>query len=130
MLEQMLGSIQSYVINFWNVKYYSRKVSQELTVPSVYFITPRSFDLPYTKESFENSYTIPINVFHNTTVEAVVKGEEIAQSIRKNGNKIPLLNYDGTETGEHLLVDRVEVREIEDGTALLTIAWKMSFNFN
>lgn len=129
MLDQMLGSIKAYFYKLWNVGVYDKELPEEVKVPSMYFPQPNILPTPHTKESYRNNYTMNVQMLAQDSKEAVEKAEMIAQSIRQNNFKIPILNEDGSETGGHLIFESVEVMKMEEMIAQVMLEWYYDFPY-
>lgn len=129
MLEQLLGSIQSHCHKTWPVRIYSQKVPAEIALPSMYFAPPTTNDADFSKDRFSTLYTLRVLCRATSDKVAITKAEEVANSIRKNGYAIPILNEDGTETGELLRFTRISSNIIADLTAQITMIFEVQTKY-
>lgn len=125
LLEQIIGSIQAYFCQVWPVTLYTDKVPTELEIPSLYIPVPSANDADFSKDAYSNLYTQKVNLYAATDSAALLKAEEIAQSIRKKKYIIPIQNEDGSEAGVLLRFSRINTNIIADYTAQVTMTFSV-----
>ncbi len=125
MLEQLLGSVQAHCYKQWSVKLYTEKIPNNIEIPSMYFPPPSTNDDDFSKDAFSKLYTQRVLCRMSSDTAALLKAEEIADSIRKNGHCVPILNEDGTETGKTLQFSRISANIIADYTAQITMIFEV-----
>lgn len=125
MLEQLLGSVQAHCYKQWAVKLYTEKIPANIEIPSMYFPPPSTNDDDFSKDAFSKLYTQRVLCRMHSDTAALLKAEEIADSIRKNDYSVPVLNEDGTETGKTLHFSRISASIIADYTAQITMIFEV-----
>lgn len=128
-IEQLVGSIKGYFYKKWNVSVFEETVPKEIPIPCMFFPSPQIVSNFDTKMSYSNTYLMNVKIFHQTTRQAILKAEEIAQSIREQKYTIPILNEDGTETNQEIFFDRVETFEVDDNVAQIGLTWIHKYDF-
>lgn len=128
-IDQMLGSIKGYFYKQWNVVCLTKQIPIEVPIPSMFFPSSNTIANPDTKLNYENTYSLNVKLFHQSSAEALIQAENIAQSIRKHRESIPLLNPDGTETSNSIIFERIETEIIDTGVAQISLQWNYKFNY-
>ncbi len=123
-----VGAIMNYFYNLFPVKVYTKEVPENFVVPSLYFPTPFTFDGNDTTSTFMKTYNLVVKLFHVDAQQANYEAERIADAVRKKRMIIPLIEQDGTPTGDYLRISRVETR-IVDGTAHITVNWDSRYHY-
>ncbi len=124
-----VGAIMNYFYKLFPVKIYTKKVPEKFVVPSLYFPTPFSFDGNDTVSTFLKTYNLVVKLFHVDAQQADYEAEQIADAVRRKRMLIPLIEQDGTPTGEYLRISRIETR-IVDGTAHITVNWDSRYHYD
>lgn len=105
------------------VKIYELEVPQNFEVPSIYFPPPRVFDGNDTNQTYVKTYSLSVKLFHRDSKQAYKEAETISDAINSNRNIVPLLDPDGSKTGDYLRISRVEVRIADSGVATIALTW-------
>lgn len=130
MLQQFVGSIKKYFYDRNQVSIYDKELPETINIPSMYFPQPNVLPLPYTKGSYQNTYTMNVQIIEKDTPTAMTVAEEIAQTIRENKYQIPLVNEDGTESGKYITFSTVACERMEEGIVQVRLEWEKEFNYN
>lgn len=128
-MNQEVGSIMSHFYSLFPVKIYTKEVPEKFEVPSLYFPEPFSFDGNDTTSTFMKTYNLVVKLFHTDTQLANSEAERVADTVRRKRMLIPLVEQDGTPTGEYLRISRIDTR-IVDGTASITINWDSRYHYD
>jgi hypothetical protein len=91
---------------------------------------PRTLDNLFTKQGYEVTYLLSVKVFNKSSAEALFRAEQIANSLRKNKRSIPLLNEDGSFTGNTILLEKVECDIVDDKVAAIHLQWNSYYPYN
>ena len=118
-----VASIRTAFHRLFPVTLYEEEVPEDLQVPSMYFPPAFSFDGPDTLSTFTKTYSLSVKLFHNSTQQAHAEAERIADAIRARRLLVPLLNPEGTHTGEYVRFNRIESRQGSSGMALIVLTW-------
>ncbi len=124
-----VGSIMAFFYNLFPVKVYTKEVPENFVVPSLYFPTPFSFDGNDTNQTFLKTYSLPVKLFHKDAQQADTEAERIADTVRRKRMLIPLINPDGSATGEYIRITRIETR-ITDGVASIVVNWDSRYHYD
>ncbi|WP_252503276.1 DUF6838 family protein [Sporosarcina sp. Marseille-Q4943] len=124
-----VGSIMGYFYGLFPVKVYTEKVPENFAVPSMYFPEPFSFDGNDTNSTFLKTYSLGVKLFHQTSQRAHAEAERIADAVRMKRSIIPLINQDGTLTGDYVRIRRIETRIIDDGVAVIQLTWDSRYHY-
>lgn len=130
MLQQFVGSIKKYFYDRNQVSIYDKELPETINIPSMYFPQPNVLPLPYTKGSYQNTYTMNVQIIEKDTPTAMTVAEEIAQTIRENKYQIPLVNEDGTASGKYITFSTVACERMEEGIVQVRLEWEEEFNYN
>ena len=130
MLQQFVGSIKKYFYDRNQVSIYDKELPETINIPSMYFPQPNVLPLPYTKGSYQNTYTMNVQIIEKDTPTAMAIAEEIAQTIRENKYQIPLVNEDGTASGKYITFSTVACERMEEGIVQVRLEWEKEFNYN
>lgn len=125
-----IGSIMAYLYNLFPVKIYDLKLPQDFQVPSLYFPQPTANSGNDTNQTYLRSYTLNIKLFHHDTNQAYYKAEEIADKIMINREIIPMVNEEGSETGDFIRFNRIETRVGDNGVAMLILNWDSRYFYH
>lgn len=118
-----------FFYNLFPMMVYTKEVPENFAVPSMYFLTPFSFDGNDTTSTFMKTYSLPVKLFHKDAQQAFAEAERIADTVRRKRMLIPLINPDGSGTGEYIRITRIETR-ITDGVALITVNWDSRYHYD
>lgn len=130
MLQQFVGSIKKYFYDRNQVSIYDKELPETINIPSMYFPQPNILPLPYTKGSYQNTYTMNVQIIEKDTPTAMTVAEEIAQTIKENKYQIPLVNEDGTASGKYITFSMVACERMEEGIVQVRLEWEEEFNYN
>lgn len=130
MLQQFVGSIKKYFYDRNQVSIYDKELPETINIPSMYFPQPNVLPLPYTKGSYQNTYTMNVQIIEKDTPTAMTIAEEIAQTIRENKYQIPLVDEDGTASEKYITFSMVACERMEEGIVQVRLEWEKEFNYN
>jgi len=129
MYEQLLGSIKGFMYKQTGLDIYDAELPEQIKVPSIFIPHPQVIPQYHSKDSYRNIYSLTIKVFHESAENSSTVADDIAQAIRDNKFKIPVLEQNGTETSNTIVFDRVETNNLEDHMTILVLEWVYDFNF-
>ena len=118
----------AFFYNLFPVKVYTKEVPENFEVPSMYFPEPFSFGGNDTNMTFDKTYSLPVKLFHKDGQQAYAEAESIADTVQKKRSVIPLLNSDGTATGQYIRLGRIETR-VTDGVASIVVNWNSKYHY-
>lgn len=129
--EQELKSIMRFFHERFSVaELHTGRLKQGFKEPCLYFPYPFSFDSPDTLSTFMVSYSMQVKLFHHSDEEANQKAEKIADDIRRQRNLIPLYSKVGNFAGAFVRINRVEVRETDNGVCGITLTWDSRYHYD
>lgn len=73
------------------------------------------------------TYSLNVKLFHKDSQQAHDEAEKIAEAVRERRSTIPLVDTEGTETGESLRINRIESRISDKGVAVLVVQWNSRY---
>ncbi|MCM3452737.1 phage portal protein [Heyndrickxia oleronia] len=121
-MNQEVGSIMGYFYQIFPCKIYTKEVPTNIETPSMYFPTANDFDGSDTTTTFKTTYSLSVKLFHKDAVQAKDAAELISNTVRRKRYLIPLLNADGSVTGDYIRINRIETR-VTDGVANIIVTW-------
>lgn len=124
-----VGSVMNYFHKIFPVKIYTKEVPENFAVPSMYFPTPFSFDGNDTNQTFMKTYSLSVKLFHKDAQLAFKEAERIADTIRGKRMLVPLINADGSPTGQFIRITKIEER-IASGVASIVVVWDSRYHFS
>lgn len=119
----------SYFYQQFPCKIYTKQVPENFVVPSMYFPAPLVFDSDDTNMTFMKTYSLPVKLFHQDEQQAYSEAERIAETVARKRNLIPLINQDGTPTGQFIRMNRIDVR-VTDNVASLVVNWDSRYHYD
>jgi hypothetical protein len=122
-LNPEVGSIRASFHKLFPVPIYETEVPEKLAVPSMYVPPPFSFDGADTVSTFLKTYSLSVKLFHQDSQQAYAEAERIADAVRARRMLVPLLNPDGSDTGDYVRIKRIDTRESGSGVALIVLTW-------
>lgn len=128
-MEQVYESIIAHFYSYWNVLVYREEIQDEPQIPSMFFPVPETLDMPHTKQQFRNMVTLNIKVFHSTTNQAVSKANELANTVRRQKNRIAINDIDGNDTGLTIQAESISVTPIADKVAQIGLVFYQDENY-
>lgn len=125
-----VGSIMAYFYSIFPCKVYQKEVPTNIVTPSLYFPTTSDFDSNDTLSTFKKTYTLSVKLFHKNSITAKEAADIIADTVRRKRNIIPLLNADGTATGDYIRVSRIESRIGDSAVASIILTWDSHYYYD
>lgn len=133
-MPDVFKSIVSFIMNKVGYKANSiclfENVKDGYAYPAFYFPTPIETigkeTLNYTHSESSQMF---LQIFHNTTSNAMELANKTKEVILKNAGFIPILNYDGSETGDRVKVYVKKIQKIDEGIAQVTLNWTCHANY-
>ena len=125
-----VGSIMAYFYQIFPYKVYQKEVPSNIVTPSLYFPTTNDFDSNDTLSTFKKTYTLSVKLFHKDSVKAKEEADRIADSVRRKRNIIPLLNADGSQTGDYIRISRIESRIGDSAVASIILTWDSHYYYD
>ena len=124
-----VGSIMGYFYKVFPVKVYDAQIPESFEKPSLYFPTPHVFDGNDTNTTYMKTYSLSVKLFHHDSKQAHSEAERIADAIRAERSVIPLLNDDGSPTGDYVRFTRIETRVSDEGVAIILLNWDSRYYY-
>jgi len=128
-LNPEIGSIMGFFHKLFPVKMYELEVPTDFEKPSLYFPPPHVFDGNDTNQTYMKTYNLLVKLFHHDSKQAYKEAEGISDAINSNRNVIPLLNEDGSKTGDFVRFSRIEVRIADSGVATIVLTWDSRYYY-
>lgn len=123
-LEQEVASIAAFVIqNADNPNPYYYSIPEQFSFPAVYFPRPEILTRGETFRTYAAEYAWYINVLCKTTEEAHDRALAVLTAIKRARNRLPLLEQDGSISGETLRLADPSIKAIDEGVVQLTVEW-------
>lgn len=105
--------------------WYDDVMPESFRVPCVYFPPAHASPGGSAFNSYEARVTIYAKVFAGTRRQAGEIAEAISAGIMEKRQRIPLLNPDGTESGETFKVEPPDTSIIDDGVAQVVLTYSL-----
>lgn len=126
-LNDEVGSIMNFFYRVFPVQIYDREIPIQIKTPSLYFPPPSVVDGNDTVSTYMKTYSLNVKLFHKDSQQAHDEAEKIAEAVRERRSTIPLVDTEGTETGESLRINRIESRISDKGVAVLVVQWNSRY---
>lgn len=110
-------------------QWYADTMPEDFYVPCIYFPAVYADPQSSTLNEYAARKTIYAKVFASTRREAGELAEKIADGIMEKRRLIPLLEQDGTESGETFKVEPPVTSVIDDGTAQIVLTYNLRKRF-
>ena len=110
-------------------QWYEDTMPENFYVPCIYFPAAHADPQSSTFNEYEARKTIYAKVFASTRRQAGEIAETISDGIMNLKRLIPLLNVDGSESGEVFKVDAPITSVIDDGAAQIILTYKLHTRF-
>jgi len=108
---------------------YEEEVPEGFKVPSMYFPPAFSFDGNDTNQTFMKTFNLSVKLFHKGSHAALDAAETIADAVRAKRMIIPMINQDGTPTGDYIRLTRIDTRK-GDGFVSIIITWSSRYFYD
>jgi hypothetical protein len=115
--------------NLFPVAVYTREVPINFETPSMYFPAPFSFDGNDTTQTFLKTYNLSVKLFHKDSQQANNEAESIADRIRSSRSVIPIVDENGSETGDFIRFNKIETRIGDKGVANIILDWDSRYHY-
>lgn len=125
-----VGSIMAACYRVHPVQVYTDRMPQDFVMPSLYFPQPISVDAPSSFSGYRVDYSLAVKAFAKTDEQAADAAEKIAQNIRQSRMAIPVIDEDGSDTGDYMRLRKLDTRIIDEGVAQLTFTWTSRYQYN
>lgn len=122
-LEQSLASAVRYIQehDIDGARNYFDEVPESFYVPSRYFPVPNTSSRKVSLSAYCTEITMEVWFMDRTDWEANARATAIRNQIILNRCRLPIVNSDGSYTGEKLRVKEPELRKIDEGIVRATI---------
>lgn len=128
MIQDEISSIAKFCYDKNPVKLYFDRISQNMVIPCMYFPEPVIVSSADTIGAYLNIYQLFIKVFDLKTQDAHRIAHTIAEAIRKARGVIPVINPNGTNSGEFMQINMdIETKPLDEGVAQLSLKWKSRY---
>lgn len=118
-----VASLGSFLYQLHKVNVFWEESKEGFGTKALYLPQPTTIDSPFTLNSFRKSYNLGVKVFDETSSVAFYHADRLADEIRTKRGIIPLMNADGSETGDYMRISSIESRKSEMGVAILQLSW-------
>ena len=96
---------------------------EQFQVPSIYFPDSEIISDRDTLSSFIFTYSLNAKVFSTSNEDAFMIASNIQRELALHKWRVPILNQDGSETGEYITVKKPSVKKGDDLVAIISISW-------
>lgn len=104
---------------------YEDSVPEDFMIPSLYFPPAELSTSGSTLKSYQAKYSIYVKVFALTKREACGLAEKIVRGIIDKGCKLPVYNFDGTDSGAIIKLEPPTAFGVDEGMAQVTLSYKI-----
>lgn len=129
MIDQMRASIMKTFYELNPIMLYDDEVPDNLKTPSAFFPTPFTTGGIYSKDDYEQQFSMNVAVFHLKSNEAINMANSFVEYVLARKSRIYLYSVAGTLTEDYLQVKEMNVNKIDDGVAQLQIIWTVANKF-
>lgn len=131
-LEQSIASVVRFILDndVEGSKAYFDEIPDSYYSPSIYFPVPYVEGQQVTLRSYLNTITFVAWFQARTDWEAEARVAKVRDTLTLSRLRIPILNKDGTETGQKIAVEQPQQRKIEEGIVSLSIPVKDYYYWN
>lgn len=131
MIQDEISSITRFCYDRNPVKLYFDRIPQNMVIPCMYFPEPVVVSAPDTIGAYLNVYQLFIKVFATKTQDAHRAAHNIAEAIRQKRGIIPVINPDGSLSGEFMQINLdIETKPLDEGVAQLSLKWKSRYLYD
>jgi hypothetical protein len=125
MIEQQIASIARNLIDICGIeKVYLDDVPEEFETPSLYIPFPESVDNTFDSvDTFRRDYVVYINIFHNTTTQAMEVADDVCLNLYSQNLKVPIIRVNGSLDSSYLKLDKCTSSKIDNGVSQVAIQW-------
>ncbi len=128
MLQDEIGSIMRFCYDRNPVQVYSERIPQEMIIPCMYFPEPIIMSSSDTIYAYVNVYQLFIKIFAEKTQTSIRIAHNIAEEIRKCRGVIPIINLDGSLSGEYMQINiDIQTKPLDEGVSQLSLKWKSRY---
>ncbi len=125
LIEQEMASVMRFVLETLENPYpYYEEIPEGFLVPAVYFPVPEIETDNDTLSAYKLTYVWNISFIHRGTREAHDMALKVMEGLKKNRNKVKIINEDGSETEKSFYVKTSRIAETESGTVQMTVEWE------
>ena len=96
---------------------------EQFQVPSIYFPDAEIISDRDTLSTFIFTYSLNAKIFATTNEGAFMIATNIQRELALSKWRVPILNQDGTETGEYITVKKPSEKKGDELVAIISIAW-------
>ena len=102
---------------------YFREVPADIAVPSLYFPAPEADGGSHSFNSYRNSFTLYLKVFHKDSFSSYSLASELARKLQEHRRLVPLYDAKGNLTGKDFFVRMIKIKIIDVGVTQVMAAW-------
>jgi len=125
LIEQEMASVMRFVLDASENPYpYYEEIPEGFLVPAVYFPVPEIETDNDTLSTYKLTYVWNINFFHKDTQGAHSMVLKVMEKLKRNRNKVTIINEDGSETEKSFYVKGSRITEAESGNVQMTVEWE------
>ncbi|MBR1532715.1 MAG: hypothetical protein IJ643_11720 [Eubacterium sp.] len=99
------------------------ELPEDMKLPAIYFPDPEVLSFPGTLSSDRLNYNWFVKVIAISTETAYEIAAQIQRDVCGQYSLIPILNQDGTETGNYIRLEKPQIKKIDRHTYQLAIGW-------
>lgn len=122
MLEREIAALSHFFKPIIKIQYFG-ELPSGIATPSAYFPAPELQGNEHSLNSYENSFSLYIKIFHKDSMKSYTIASEIVKKVQHSQKKIPLYDKEGKITDKNFLVKSITAKNIDVGVTQLTITW-------
>lgn len=122
MLEREIAALSHFIEPIVKIQYFG-ELPSGIATPSAYFPVPELQGNEHSLNSYENSFSLYIKIFHKDSMKSYTIASEIVKQVQYSKKEIPLYDKDGKITDKNFLVKSITAKNIDVGVTQLTITW-------
>lgn len=128
MIQDEISSIARFCYGKNAAKIYFNRIPQHMIVPCMYFPEPVVVSSADTLYAYLNVYQLFIKIFTEKTQTSHLVAHSIAEALRRARGVIPIINPDGTLSGEFMQINLdIGTKPLDEGVAQLSLKWKSRY---
>jgi hypothetical protein len=125
MLEQEIASLIHFIRGLGLVtKEYFGELPEGVATPSVYYPVPDVDGRELSFDTYENEYSLFINIFDKDTRSSYNIASAIVNAVQSVRKKIPVYDETGVITEKSFWIDTLKARPVDRGVSQVEFSWR------
>lgn len=131
-MEQITASIAKHILSAIgdDVTPYYNELKQNFKVPSVFFPELEVGEGVESLDRYGLEHSWGITFFHSTTGGAYELAKVALKKITGGRYYVPIVNFDGNDTGKKIRILRATVKKADEGVCLMWLDWTESYEYD